>query len=150
NLPVSYFLGIDGGASKTRCLIGDERSVLATGVSGPANPVRLGIEQCCAALRAAINHACDSAGVHASQIRSICIGLAGAARDEISAPLRLLLQDAFSAQIQIIGDNQIALHAALGQGPGVIVISGTGSIAYGRDSNGRISRIGGWGHAISD
>jgi glucosamine kinase len=44
----------------------------------------------------------------------------------------------------------IALEAAFGAGPGVVVIAGTGSIAYGRDSNGTIARAGGWGFAISD
>jgi N-acetylglucosamine kinase-like BadF-type ATPase len=44
----------------------------------------------------------------------------------------------------------IALEAAFGAGPGVIVIAGTGSIAYGRDQQGTLVRAGGWGFAISD
>jgi len=50
----------------------------------------------------------------------------------------------------VVGDMEIALQAALGAGPGVIVIAGTGSIAYGRDAQGRTARAGGWGFAISD
>jgi N-acetylglucosamine kinase-like BadF-type ATPase len=45
---------------------------------------------------------------------------------------------------------QIALQAAFGEGPGVIVIAGTGSIAYGRDAQGKTARAGGWGFSISD
>jgi N-acetylglucosamine kinase-like BadF-type ATPase len=45
---------------------------------------------------------------------------------------------------------QIALQAAFGAAPGVIAIAGTGSIAYGRDAQGRTARAGGWGFAISD
>ena len=45
---------------------------------------------------------------------------------------------------------QIALEAAFGAGPGVLVIAGTGSIAYGRDLKGNTARAGGWGFAISD
>ena len=44
----------------------------------------------------------------------------------------------------------IALEAAFGSGPGVIVIAGTGSIAYGRNREGQTARAGGWGFAISD
>jgi glucosamine kinase len=44
----------------------------------------------------------------------------------------------------------IALEAAFGEGHGVIVIAGTGSIAYGRDLEGTTARAGGWGFAISD
>ena len=150
NLPVSYFLGIDGGASKTRCVAGDEGTVLGTGVSGPANPVRLGVERCRDSLLAAITQACGAAGIAPPQITSICIGLAGAGRTEITEPLRDLLQHVLNCYIEIVGDNQIALHAALGNRPGVIVISGTGSMAYGRDAAGRLGRAGGWGHAISD
>lgn len=143
-----YFLGVDSGATKTRCLLGDENSVLATGLSGPGNPVRIGIERCRDALLAAIMQACEA--IPPSQIQSTCIGLAGAARPEISAPLNDLLQKTLKGHLEIVGDNQIALHAALGNGPGVVVISGTGSIAFARDSIGRLTRAGGWGHAISD
>jgi N-acetylglucosamine kinase-like BadF-type ATPase len=53
-------------------------------------------------------------------------------------------------EIIVVGDMVIALQAAFGDGPGVIVIAGTGSIAYGRNREGQIARAGGWGFAISD
>ena len=52
--------------------------------------------------------------------------------------------------IDVVGDMQIALEAAFDAGPGVIVIAGTGSIAYGRNRQGRTVRAGGWGFAIGD
>ena len=54
------------------------------------------------------------------------------------------------AEIKVVGDMVIALEAAFGSGPGVIVIAGTGSIAYGRNAEGQTARAGGWGFAISD
>ena len=48
-------------------------------------------------------------------------------------------------EIEVVGDMQIALQAALGEGPGVIVIAGTGSIAFGRDAQGKTARAGGLG-----
>ncbi len=55
-----------------------------------------------------------------------------------------------TSEIKVVGDNVIALEAAFGSGPGVIVIAGTGSIAYGRNRDGQTARAGGWGFAISD
>jgi glucosamine kinase len=52
--------------------------------------------------------------------------------------------------VDVVGDMQIALEAAFHAGPGVIVIAGTGSIAYGRNRQGRTVRAGGWGFAIGD
>jgi glucosamine kinase len=53
-------------------------------------------------------------------------------------------------EVVVVGDMQIALTAAFGAGPGVIVIAGTGSIAYGRNVEGKTARAGGWGFAVSD
>jgi N-acetylglucosamine kinase-like BadF-type ATPase len=69
---------------------------------------------------------------------------------EISEVVRRLLSEFVSGQIEVVGDMVIAMEAAFGGGPGVIVIAGTGSIAYGRNSKGETARAGGWGFAISD
>jgi glucosamine kinase len=61
-----------------------------------------------------------------------------------------MIAELIAGEIEVVGDMQIALRAALGNGPGVVVIAGTGSIAYGRDAEGRTARAGGWGFAISD
>ncbi len=61
-----------------------------------------------------------------------------------------LVAEVIPGSVEVVGDMQIALQAALGAGPGVIVIAGTGSIAYGRDEQGKTARAGGWGFAISD
>ena len=61
-----------------------------------------------------------------------------------------LLAELIPGDIYVVGDMEIALQAAFADGPGVIVIAGTGSIAYGRDAAGQTARAGGWGFAISD
>ena len=147
---MAIFLGIDGGGSKTSCLIGDETSILGAGTAGGSNPVRVGEEQACEALAAAIRQACAVANVTPSQIKQVCVGLAGAARPEISGPVRRCIAELVPGGIDVLGDMVIALEAAFGGGPGVIVIAGTGSIAYGRNSKGQTARAGGWGFAISD
>jgi N-acetylglucosamine kinase-like BadF-type ATPase len=147
---VPIFLGIDGGGSKTSCLIGDETSTLGAGTAGGSNPVRVGEAQACEALATAIRQACAGANVTPLQIKRACIGLAGAARVEICDPVRRFVGKLIPGEIEVVGDTVIALEAAFGNEPGVIVIAGTGSIAYGRNAKGETARAGGWGFAISD
>ena len=147
---MAIFLGIDGGGSKTSCLIGDETSILGAGTAGASNPVRVGEAQAREALAAAIRQACAAANITPSQIKRTCVGLAGAARPEISGLVRHVITELVAGEIEVVGDMVIALEAAFGSEPGVIVIAGTGSIAYGRNSKGETARAGGWGFAISD
>ena len=155
---MAYSLGIDGGGTKTRCVLADEMTVLATAMSGGSNIVRLGEAQAREALHTAIRQVCATANISPVQIRAVCIGAAGADRPEIVAKIRAILAELISKtapetvlpKIEVVGDMTIALEAACGAGPGVIAIAGTGSIAYGRDATGHTARAGGWGFAVSD
>jgi glucosamine kinase len=147
---VSIFLGIDGGGSKTSCVIGDENSVLGTGKSGGSNVIRVGETQARESLGTAIRAASAEAKIIPSQIKKTCVGIAGGARPEIANVVRRLLLELVGGEIEVVGDHVIAMEAAFGGGPGVIVIAGTGSIAYGRNAKGQVARAGGWGFTISD
>jgi glucosamine kinase len=147
---VGYYLGIDGGGSKTTCAVGDEVSQLATATAGPSNITRVGEVRARESLQHAIREACTAAKIDPRQVQRACIGVAGAGREEIAGAVRKLVAEVIPGEIEVVGDMQIALAAAFGAGPGVIVIAGTGSIAYGRDTQGRTARAGGWGFAISD
>jgi glucosamine kinase len=147
---VAYYLGIDGGGSKTTCAVGDEVAQLARATAGPSNFTRVGEARGRAALQQAIREACAAAGIAPTEVRRACIGVAGAGRKEVASAVCTIVAELVPGEIEVVGDMQIALAAAFGAGPGVIVIAGTGSIAYGRDAQGRTSRAGGWGFAISD
>ena len=147
---VSIFLGIDGGGTKTSCIIGDENSVLGTGTSAGSNVVRVGEARARKSLGAAIRQACAAANISPSKIEKTCVGIAGGALPEINAVVRRLVSEFVSGDVGVVGDMVIAMEAAFGAGPGVIVIAGTGSIVYGRNSAGQTARAGGWGFAISD
>jgi len=150
---MAFYLAIDGGGTKTRCLLADETTVLAKATSGGSNVVRLGAKQASEALQTAICQVSTAARVSPHQISAICVGAAGAARPEIAARIRNILAELIpidAANIEVVGDSVIALEAAFGTGPGVIAIAGTGSIVYGRDAAGRTARAGGWGFAVSD
>jgi N-acetylglucosamine kinase-like BadF-type ATPase len=147
---VAYYLGIDGGGSKTACVVGDESSLLTTVTAGPSNIMRVGEVRARESLHEAICRACASAKIDPRQVQRACIGIAGAGREEIADTVRKIVAEIIPGGIEVVGDMEIALAAAFGVGPGVIVIAGTGSIAYGRDAQGRTARAGGWGFAISD
>ena len=147
---VAIFLGIDGGGSKTSCLIGDEASILGTGTAAGSNVVRVGEAQAREALATAIRQACTVANIAPPQIHRVCVGLAGAGQPDINELVLRIISELIPCKIEVVGDMVIALEAAFGRGPGVIVIAGTGSIAYGRNPEGQTVRAGGWGFAISD
>jgi len=147
---VGFFLGIDGGGSKTVCEVGDETALLGTGIAEGSNIVRVGERQAGESLATAVRQACAAALVNPKHIERTCVGVAGAARPEVAEAVRRVLAELVSGEIEVVGDMVIASEAAQGSGPGVVVISGTGSIAYGRNSAGRSARAGGWGFAISD
>jgi glucosamine kinase len=147
---VAYYLGIDGGGSKTTCAVGDESSLLATFTAGPSNITRVGEAGAREALQEAIFGACRAAKINPQQVRRVCVGAAGAGRKDVASAVGKIVAEIIPGEIQVVGDMEIALAVAFGEGPGVIVIAGTGSIAYGRDAKGRTARAGGWGFAVSD
>jgi len=151
---MAYFLGIDGGGTKTRCVLADETTVLARSMTGGCSVIRVGEQKAREALHAAICQVCDAGKISPDEISAICIGVTGAARPAIADKIRDILSEPISegarTQIEVVGDHEIALEAAFGAGPGMIAIAGTGSIVYGRDAANNIARAGGWGFAVSD
>jgi N-acetylglucosamine kinase-like BadF-type ATPase len=145
-----HFLAIDGGGTTTTCLVADEKSVIATATASGSNVIRLGEEQARTALHSAIRQACAAAVVDPKMIKRTCAGMAGGARPEISGKIQHIVGEICGGQIQIVGDMIIALEAAFSGGPGVVVIAGTGALAFGRNAHGQTWRAGGWGFAISD
>ena len=164
------FLGIDGGGSRTQACLGDERGrILARAVAGPSNPVKVGIEAAKRELlratggilrrlpTAAVRDGPPLAGGargprrYKPLLAAVCAGVAGVDRAAVSRPLLAWLRKAIPARHHLLAtDAAIALHAALGTAPGMIVVSGTGSIAYARNRQGETLRAGGWGAAFDD
>jgi N-acetylglucosamine kinase-like BadF-type ATPase len=147
---VPYYLGIDGGGTKTTCAVGDETRLLASTTAGPSNIVRVGEARARESLKQAVHKACEDAGILPENVTRTCVGGSGAAHPELGAIVRGILAEILPTPIDVVGDMEIALEAAFADGPGVILIAGTGSIAYGRDKNGETLRAGGWGFEIGD
>jgi glucosamine kinase len=147
---VAFFLGIDGGGTKTRCIVGDEESSLGAGTSSSSKVQRVG--EACArdALSSAIHEACVQAGISPRKITRTCAGITGSARAEIAGIMRHLLMSLVGGEIEIVGDVETAFYDAFGSAPGVIVIAGTGSVVFGRNESGETARVGGWGYPVAD
>jgi glucosamine kinase len=151
---MAFYLGIDGGGTKTRCVLGDETTVLASAMTGGCSVIRVGEQAAREALHGAIRQVCETAKISPADVAAVCVGATGAARPEIAEKVRHIILEIIpngtAGKIEVVGDTVIALEAAFGKGPGVVVIAGTGSIAYGRNRDGETARAGGWGYAISD
>lgn len=147
-----YYLGFDGGGTKTECIALDaEGRIAGNGGAGPSNPLRVGYEAAAAALQLAAAAAVSSAKCSSNDVRGLCAGLAGAGRRNVADEMRFRLSRIWKdATVRIITDAEAALEAAVGEGEGVVLIAGTGSMAMGHNAGGQSARAGGYGPWIGD
>ncbi|MFB3922365.1 MAG: N-acetylglucosamine kinase [Terriglobia bacterium] len=146
------FLGIDGGGTRTTAWLADERKrVLGRSVAGASNPLKVGFAPAQREVLRAARGAFRDAGLRFGRLEAVCVGLAGVDRPQMHRPLFTWLRRAIPASHhQLTSDAHIAMRAAIGDSPGIIVISGTGSISFARDDRGRVLRSGGWGAPLDD
>jgi glucosamine kinase len=146
-------VGVDGGGSKTRVLVGtSEGEVLAT-LDGPKSAVTPGQAQRSADVIAELvtRAIAEIAQPGAVFPRVLYCGVAGTGRDEERRALHSALDAKELAEEVIIdSDGLIAMYDAFDERPGILLVVGTGSIAYGRSPAGEIVRCGGWGPAFGD
>lgn len=144
-------VGVDGGGTKTQAVILDlNLNVIGEGLAGPSNPLRVGITNASAAIREAIDKACEIAKVRRTDLVAAEIGLAGARRQELRVRMRETLKTLGIGEIFVTSDADIALYGATLGEPGLIVIAGTGSICCGINGRGRKVCAGGWGPIAGD
>jgi len=144
------YFAIDGGGTRTTCVVADDGNVLGTATAGGSNIVRVGESEARANLHAAVRQACRHAGVQPAAAGTTVIGIAGASAPHAADTIRDILGEVVSGDIIVVGDMVIALEAALAGQPGVVVVAGTGSIGFARNATGETARAGGWGYAVSD
>ncbi len=146
-----YFVGIDGGGTRTTLGICDESGRELLRRAGPAGLVDPRRPSATAEfLVSLVEEAARSAGLD-GPATALCAGLAGVG----NATEREIVEATFSRAgvaevVAVLSDGETALHGALSGGPGILVISGTGSVAYGRSEDGRVERCGGWGMVLGD
>lgn len=148
----TYFLGFDGGGTKTECILADaEGRVVGRSVGGPSNPLRAGYTRAWFALSEAADVVLGRQKLSAGHIRGICAGLGGAGRSGVVRQATTFFEQAYpNAKVRVTTDLEIALEAAFGSADGIILLAGTGSAAFGRGENGSTARAGGRGPWFSD
>lgn len=128
----------------------EERHVITQGRGGPSNPMRVGFDGALSAVCAAARSALHTARVSNDSVVSLCAGLAGTAHPDSARKMKQLLEKEFSGKIvSVCTDLELTLEGA-GEGAAIVLIAGTGSAAIGRDSNGRVGRVGGHGYLLGD
>jgi N-acetylglucosamine kinase-like BadF-type ATPase len=145
------YLGVDGGQSSTKALIGDGTGrVLGAGVGGPCNHVDAaeGRAKLSSAVEDSVARACEQADLDPARVRfeAACFGMSGGPDDKEALLGRILR----AGKLIVAHDAMIALSGATAGEPGVITIAGTGSIAFGRNQAGATARAGGWGYLFGD
>lgn len=148
----SGYLGIDGGGTRTVALLANASGdIVGRGTAGPSNRQAVGTERALAALDDAVSAAFHAAGLPRGPVTSACLGLAGADRPDDQAVLRAWAERVrLAARVEVTSDAAILLAAGTPHGWGLVLIAGTGSIAFGRTADGRRARAGGWGHLLGD
>ncbi len=155
-----YVLGIDGGGTKTLCLVmNEEKQILGRGEAGASNYQSIGATAALKSIESAIKAAIEQTGK--IQLKAICLGLAGAGRSkdiEVIQGIVRDLQQSPNLPIEWISPNNIiichdaltALVGGIGNDVGIVVAAGTGTIVFGRNQQGQTKRVGGWGYILGD
>ena len=146
-------IGIDGGGTKTRVMVADEHGAEILTIEGGGSAVRGegGAERSAEIITALVRDALKSSDMEHVRPRVLCAGVAGTGREpERQALWQALVTADIAEDVVVHADATIALDDAFGEGPGILLIAGTGSVAFGRGPTGRVTRCGGGGPVIGD
>lgn len=146
-----WFIGIDGGGTKTKAAICDEQGQVWAIVAGESsNPLSRPWAQVEATLQQLVATACEQAGARAEEVAGLFIGLGGADRPAIREKLHASFAEVWQERLHVDNDAVPALYSGTWGQPGIVLISGTGSIACALTSGGARHRVGGWGYLLGD
>lgn len=146
----TYVCGWDGGGTKTQVLcLTPEGRALAEGTFGPLNLNGAEEEKITATIRESVAFMTGQPGGLAG-CGALVIGTAGVSnRAAVELVTRAVRQCGYAGPLRLLGDQEIALAGAI-DGPGAVLVAGTGAICCGRDGAGNRVRVGGYGYLIDD
>ncbi|MFS0556637.1 N-acetylglucosamine kinase [Brevibacillus sp. 179-C9.3 HS] len=146
-----WFIGIDGGGTKTKAAICNEAGqVQAIVVGESSNPLSRRWEDVEETLRQLISAVRVKAGATEEEVAGLFIGLGGADRPQIKDRIQHAFADPWGERLFIDNDVVAALYAGTWGQPGVVLLAGTGSIACAFSKEGARHRVGGWGYLVGD
>lgn len=154
---MNYVLAVEGGGTKTNSVIADENGkIIAKSTTGPSNFLIVGFEKACENIIQGLQDCINNSKINNSDIKVAMLGLTGAGRKLDQDNMRKAFKDYSVSKgftfnsIIVDSDARISLEAAFPNKPGMILISGTGSIMFGKDGQGNLYRVGGWGRILGD
>lgn len=143
------FGGIDADGTATKCLFLDAEGKILGGHEGPPAHYQAGVETAMQVIKVTLREAMARAGL--SRLASLGIGIAGAGcKLELAEMQKSLGRLEGVDRYALTDDGEIALLGAHGGQPGIVLVAGTGSIAYGLRRDGRRVQSGGWGTIFGD
>lgn len=148
----TYIIGIDGGGTKTIAVLTDTRgNVVARQAASASNFQVLSHEQFRNVIVTLIDALLEKSGIQRNQVAAAFLGIAGVGRDEDKSMAKSIIEESQTVgNITVDNDAVGALAGAFAGKPGIILIAGTGSICFGRTSDGKLIRSGGWGYLLGD
>jgi len=147
-----YYIGIDGGGTKTKFSIMDQDEKVITSLErGTCHYNQVGLRGMGRIIKAGIESLIKDTSINKSSIKCVCLGLAGYGEvQSLNKQVDSVLKEVLEGLNYIVySDVHIAHAGALAKEDGIVIISGTGSIAY-CVNKGKVKRVGGWGHSIGD
>ncbi|WP_172255412.1 N-acetylglucosamine kinase [Saccharibacillus deserti] len=147
---MNYYLGVDGGGSKTLAVVCDETGRIAGRASSGCGNHQLGADIAERHIRQAVDEALGQAGIGKEQVARSVFGLAGADREADFRILRPMIAGLGLDRHEIVCDTVIGLRAGTRQAHGVVVICGTGTNCYGINRQGEELQVGGFGYTFGD
>lgn len=150
---MKYFLGIDGGGTKTASLLIDEYGKQrASLVREGSSYKEYGIDRVKMTIRESVETCLVQAGVEMSELAGIVLGLPcfgeGGADDAIVE--QQMVDMLMPIPCKIVNDVEVGFAGSLGLKSGIHIVAGTGSIAFGKNADGEIARSGGWSTFFGD
>lgn len=145
-------IGVDGGGTKTRVVVADERGQQLGSADGPGSAVRPGeADRSADVIITTTREALASCEMTHVTPKVLCVGVAGVGREpDRQALWQALMARDVADEVVVHADAAIALDDAFGDGAGILLIAGTGSVAFGRGPTGSGARCGGWGPVCGD
>lgn len=150
--PGDIVVGVDAGGTKTRVLVESGDGARLAEIVGPGAATAPGeAEESAEIIESLVREAVAAAGREGVLPRVVVAGVAGAGREAEQRELQdALVRREIAEETVVETDAIIALTDAFGEGAGIILIAGTGSICFGRNGAGTLARCGGWGPIIGD
>lgn len=148
-----YYIGADGGGTKTAFALADENARILSRVDAPGSSYKMyGLDAVLERLRSGVDDCLAGAGIKAGKLAGLCLGMPCYGENpEADARLKAGADVLFSpAPVLLVNDAEVGWAGSLSCRAGINIVAGTGSIAFGRDGRGAFARSGGWNEFFGD